>query len=388
MTSSVSSSPKLSAQDLQAKRDRLENTPLVLVLSIVIHALLGWGLSQMRFYVRATPSAASVDPLAIEFVTIEGLEQSRRDIPPNKEDSSEASSNVENTEADNFASAPPQSEASEQFVPNFEPYEEDAFYSDSSEPDFSNSPDDISTLPPASSEEEASQDVLSSEQADNRIAQQSGVTDTPTFPKRPKRFPEAPLPGEAAPQPEPAQDIAARPPALPELPSNPEPRAVQPAPSIDSVDSSDPTFNGEGPELAEGSSNDLSEDVAFNEGDAGSDTISEPLNQDSSEAVFNQPVRDINPYLANIKWQIESRWIPSYTDTSREVTIYFSVDRVGNVISAYVSSPSGSATVDSEALQSVQSASGSFGALPFWYERNTLDIAFTFSVNVSGGYIY
>ena len=91
---------------------------------------------------------------------------------------------------------------------------------------------------------------------------------------------------------------------------------------------------------------------------------------------------DLAPYLANLKRQIESQWLPATGYESSKVVLTFSISRSGTISNLAILTGSGRSHVDQAAIDAVQRAADSFGALPPGYSRNTLDIEFTFSITV------
>jgi protein TonB len=120
------------------------------------------------------------------------------------------------------------------------------------------------------------------------------------------------------------------------------------------------------------------------------DPFREQANSDRADTGSGVDARqdlDMGPYLANVKSQIENQWFSGVSTTSSQVTVHFSIDRSGNLVHSSIEASSGLGQVDDAALDAVRRA-GYFGPLPTGYPHDTLHIAFTFTVTVSGGYIY
>ncbi len=103
---------------------------------------------------------------------------------------------------------------------------------------------------------------------------------------------------------------------------------------------------------------------------------------DSGNGADTRKDVDLAPYLANLKRQIESQWLPATGYESSKVVLTFSISRSGTISNLAILSGSGRNHVDQAAIDAVQRAADSFGALPPGYSRNTLDIEFTFSITV------
>lgn len=91
---------------------------------------------------------------------------------------------------------------------------------------------------------------------------------------------------------------------------------------------------------------------------------------------------DLAPYLANLKRQVESQWLPATGNQSSKVVVTFSISRSGTISKLSILTGSGRSDVDQAAIDAVQRAASSFGALPPDYSRNSLEIEFTFSITV------
>ena len=89
-----------------------------------------------------------------------------------------------------------------------------------------------------------------------------------------------------------------------------------------------------------------------------------------------------NTHVDDLKRQIESQWLPATGYESSKVVLTFSISRSGTISNLAILTGSGRSHVDQAAIDAVQRAADSFGALPPGYSRNTLDIEFTFSITV------
>lgn len=108
---------------------------------------------------------------------------------------------------------------------------------------------------------------------------------------------------------------------------------------------------------------------------------------DSGNGADTRKDVDLAPYLANLKRQIERQWFPPAGHESSKVVLTFSISRSGTISNLAILSGSGRNHVDQAAIDAVQRAANSFGALPPGYSRDTLDIEFTFSITVEQPYV-
>lgn len=92
---------------------------------------------------------------------------------------------------------------------------------------------------------------------------------------------------------------------------------------------------------------------------------------------------DMGSYLMQLQQRVRQQWIPGLTQSSRQTVVYFAVSRSGQVNGLRVVQPSGSSVTDSAALGAVSRAAP-FAPLPTGYPRNSINIQFTFNINVSG----
>ncbi|MEM9535573.1 MAG: TonB family protein [Cyanobacteria bacterium P01_E01_bin.45] len=93
---------------------------------------------------------------------------------------------------------------------------------------------------------------------------------------------------------------------------------------------------------------------------------------------------DWGPYLARLQQRVERRWIPGQSNTSRRSVVTFTVNRNGSVSNVRLASSSGNQQTDSAALTAIQQASP-LEPLPAAFTGQSVDIHFTFDLNVAGG---
>lgn len=92
---------------------------------------------------------------------------------------------------------------------------------------------------------------------------------------------------------------------------------------------------------------------------------------------------DMGAYLAQLQQRVRRQWLPGASQTSKQTVLYFAVNRNGQVRNLRVAQPSGSSSSDEAAIGAVQRAAP-FAPLPAGYPENSINIRFTFNINVYG----
>lgn len=92
---------------------------------------------------------------------------------------------------------------------------------------------------------------------------------------------------------------------------------------------------------------------------------------------------DWGPWLGSLQRKVEQNWIPGQSGSSRRTVVLFSVNRSGQLLDVRLSRSSGNASVDDAAMSAIRRASP-FMALPPEYQGSSVQINFTFDINVLG----
>ncbi|MCD8024047.1 MAG: TonB family protein, partial [Candidatus Gastranaerophilales bacterium] len=89
----------------------------------------------------------------------------------------------------------------------------------------------------------------------------------------------------------------------------------------------------------------------------------------------------VKNYIMEFENSIKANWIPPSGSNLKKVSVKFSVDKDGNLISNTVYQSSGMSDFDKSALDAIE-LSAPFPPLPYGINRETLDIIFTFDFNI------
>jgi len=92
---------------------------------------------------------------------------------------------------------------------------------------------------------------------------------------------------------------------------------------------------------------------------------------------------DWGPYLARLQRRVEQNWIPGQTGSSLRTVVIFSIGRNGDLRNIRLGRSSGNQLTDDAALNAIQ-RSAPFEPLPSGYEGESVQINFTFDINVLG----
>ena len=93
---------------------------------------------------------------------------------------------------------------------------------------------------------------------------------------------------------------------------------------------------------------------------------------------------DFGPYMAELQRRVKRNWIPPEQGNSRRSVLRFSISRNGEISNLRVGKSSGNPDSDAAAMDAVRRAAP-FRTLPAGYKGRTIDIQFTFDINVFGG---
>lgn len=190
-----------------------------------------------------------------------------------------------------------------------------------------------------------------------------------------------------APKPQPQERIAA---AAPNIPKpnptpNPEPKPLKPSSSSAPVTPRSPAKTqrtaARSPSRS-GAASKLGGPVNLSSRDLAALPNSNRFNRRAAGIDARRDV-DMGSYLMQLQQQVRQQWIPGMTQNSRRTVIFFSVTRSGRVTGMQIVRPSGSRAADTAALGAIQRAAP-FAPLPAGFAANTLNIRFTFNINVSG----
>ncbi|MEN9271008.1 MAG: energy transducer TonB, partial [Thermostichales cyanobacterium HHBFW_bins_127] len=92
---------------------------------------------------------------------------------------------------------------------------------------------------------------------------------------------------------------------------------------------------------------------------------------------------DWGPYLARLQRRVERNWIPGQTGQSLRTVVIFSIGRNGELRNLRLGRSSGNSLTDEAALNAIQ-RSAPFEPLPSGYDGDSVQINFTFDINVLG----
>lgn len=101
------------------------------------------------------------------------------------------------------------------------------------------------------------------------------------------------------------------------------------------------------------------------------------------QGIDTQKEIDLAPYLDQLKRRVERQWIPGFTNSSSRTVLQFTVEKDGQVSGLRVISPSRFPMTDQAAVDAIQRASP-FEPLPQGYDKERIDIQFTFDINTYG----
>jgi TonB family protein len=102
-----------------------------------------------------------------------------------------------------------------------------------------------------------------------------------------------------------------------------------------------------------------------------------------SQSVDTEPDINFGPYIEKLKRRIRRNWVAPENKNSRCTILQFFVLRDGSVSGLRIVQSSGSPALDQVALDAVSQASP-FDPLPDAYQGDSVEINFTFDVNVFG----
>jgi TonB family protein len=91
----------------------------------------------------------------------------------------------------------------------------------------------------------------------------------------------------------------------------------------------------------------------------------------------------LGPYLDGMKLAVKQQWMRSPMFASRRTVIAFVINKGGDISDLQVIQPSGSATMDQEAIDAIRRAAP-FAPLPADYPENMVMIHFGFTITISG----
>ncbi|GAB4350537.1 MAG: hypothetical protein OHK0047_44510 [Leptolyngbyaceae cyanobacterium] len=92
---------------------------------------------------------------------------------------------------------------------------------------------------------------------------------------------------------------------------------------------------------------------------------------------------DWGPYLARLQRRVEQNWIPGQTGASLRTVVIFSIGKNGELRNLRLGRSSGNPLTDDAALNAIQRSSP-FEQLPASYDGSSVQINFTFDINVLG----
>ena len=109
-----------------------------------------------------------------------------------------------------------------------------------------------------------------------------------------------------------------------------------------------------------------------------------PGNPNGTPGIDARKEPNWGPYIRDLEQRIKKNWTPPKGDSSKRVVITFSIRRDGHLLSSTVTKSSGSTLAD-RAAQGAIEATAPFRPLPPEYDKNSIQIVFTFDYNVLNG---
>jgi TonB family protein len=119
-------------------------------------------------------------------------------------------------------------------------------------------------------------------------------------------------------------------------------------------------------------------------GGVGNSDLFNPDRDGPGEGIDAAQDVDFGPYMAELQRRVKRNWIPPEQGNSRRSVLRFSISRNGEISNLRVGKSSGNADSDAAAMDAVRRAAP-FRSLPAGYKGRTIDIQFTFDINVFGG---
>lgn len=375
--------------------DRPRDLIFCLVVSILLHAILLIEAKDWLPAFLAQPKREPSEPIAIEFV----------DVPPSE--TKPPPQTQRRAANDSVAGGQAKPERPVSAARSQAPVKSKTFASSPK-----NSPARASTQPsPPKSAQSAA--ILPNRSPQRQQTPQKNAA-APTIPKpQPKPQVTAPVPATPElkpqpqattavptipqPQPKPQEPVAAvptskpqsKPPTSttpqPQLPTPPKKNNLPPSKSASGRVATRsaakvPSPSGRSPT---GAASKLGGPVTLSSRNLGGDL---PNSNRSNRGAAGIDVRrdvDIGSYLQQLQQQVRQQWIPGITQSSRRTVVYFNVSRSGQLRGLRVVRPSGSGAIDSAALSAIQRAAP-FGPLPAGYADDSINIRFTFNINIYG----
>jgi TonB family protein len=119
-------------------------------------------------------------------------------------------------------------------------------------------------------------------------------------------------------------------------------------------------------------------------GGVGNSDLFNPDRDGPGEGIDAAQDVDFGPYMAELQRRVKRNWIPPEQGNSRRSVLRFSISRNGEISNLKVGKSSGNPDSDAAAMDAVRRAAP-FRTLPAGYKGRTIDIQFTFDINVFGG---
>ncbi len=374
--------------------DRPSNLILCLVVSILLHLLL---LTEAKNWLSAflpQPKRETSEPIAIEFVDVPPKE-----TPPPQTQRRAANNSVAGGQArrDRPVSAatatPVQPKA-----PTRQSAQSTAILPKRSVQQRQPTPQVTRPVPtarpPTPQEEPAPAPSISQPQPTPQVTRPVPIT-------RPQPTPQVtePTPTISRPQSQPQTPVAVapsrtqpqtKPQATAKAPTLPQPRSSTPQQKNNhppTRSAAKPTKRTAAKILSparsrSGAASKLGGPMALSSRDLGSIPNSNRFNRATAGIDARRDV-DMGAYYQQLQQRVRQQWIPGITQSSYQTVVYFVVSRSGQIRGLRIVRPSGSTAVDNAALGAVQRAAP-FAPLPTGYSGNSVNILFTFNINLSG----
>lgn len=93
-----------------------------------------------------------------------------------------------------------------------------------------------------------------------------------------------------------------------------------------------------------------------------------------------EPNVDFGPYMKNMQRNIKLNWTPPHCDSSSRTTVFYTIKKDGKLQKVSIFKSSGNKALDNSAIKAIKKTK--FQPLPTKYDKETIDVQFTFDYNV------
>ena len=95
-----------------------------------------------------------------------------------------------------------------------------------------------------------------------------------------------------------------------------------------------------------------------------------------------EPNVDFGPYMREMQRTIKLNWEPPKLDYSTHTTVFYSIKKDGTLKNVSIYKSSGDKKTDAAAIKAVKKTK--FKPLPTGFDKDSIDVQFTFDYNVFG----